>query len=326
MMSILFWLLTSILLGTVSPAHTQQPKKFPRIGFLFIGSKDQPHLESFRQGLQELGYSEGKNIAIEYRYAEGNPDALPALAAELVGLSVDVILTTIPQASRAALKATSTVPIVIIGAGDPVREGLVKSLARPGANLTGLSSSAGPAIVGKQLELLKESVPKARTIAMLWNPEAGQFASVAIDEAKAAAKAFGLQIRPYEIKSTEDIERAFDGLNKSRADALLIPGGPVVTRNARRVAERAVTLRLSSMSNSRQFVEDGGLMAYGVNFADLYRRAATYVDKILKGRKPAELPVEQPMKFELVISLKTAKQIGLTVPPNVLSRADKVIK
>ena len=241
-------------------------------------------------------------------------------------MNVAVILTTIPQASRAALKATSTIPIVIIGAGDPVREGLVKSLAEPGANLTGLSSSAGTAIVGKQLELLKESVPKTNIVAMFWNPQAGQFASVAIDEAKSAANALGLQIRPYEIKTAGDIERAYDELNKSRVDALLIPGGPVVTRNARRVAERAVKLRLPSMSNSRQFVEDGGLMAYGVNFAYLYRRAAVYVDKILKGRKAGELPVEQPMKFEFVISLKTAKQIGLTMPPNVLARADKVIK
>jgi ABC-type uncharacterized transport system substrate-binding protein len=310
----------------LSLADAQQPARIPRIGFLFMGSKDQPHLESFRQGLRDLGYFEGKNIAIEYRYAEGKPDALPALAAELVGMNVDVILTTIPQASRAVLQVTSTISIVVVGAGDPVRDGLVKSLARPGGNLTGLSSSAGPGIVGKQLELLKEAVPKISVVAMLWNPEAGQFAGVAIEEAKTAAKALGLQIRPYEINSTEDIDRAFDDLKKPRANALLIPGGPVVTRNSRRVVERAIKLRLPSMANSRQFVEDGGLMTYGVNFADLYRRAATYVDKILKGRKPADLPVEQPMKFELVVNLETAKQIGVTIAPTVLARADRVIK
>jgi putative ABC transport system substrate-binding protein len=316
--------LTVALCGAM--AHAQQPAKIPRIGFLFIGSKDQPHLESFRQGLRNLGYIEGKNILIEYRYADGKPDALPALAAELVGLNVDVILTTVPQASRAVLQATSTISIVVVGAGDPVLDGLVKSLARPGGNLTGLSSNAGPGMVGKQLELLNESVPKISVVAMLWNPEAGRLAGVAIDEAKTAAKALGLQIRPYEIKVAGDIDRVFDDLKKTRADALLIPGGPVVTRNSKRVAVRVTKLRLPSMSNSRQFVEDGGLMAYGVNFADLYRRAATYVDKILKGRKPADLPVEQPMKFELVVNLKAAKQIGVTIAPTVLARADEVIR
>ena len=321
--AILMWAILFVLCFSV---EAQQPGKIPSIGFLFIGSKDQPHLESFRKGLRELGYVEGKNIVIEYRYAEGKPNALPVLAAELVGLNLDVILTTIPQASRAVLQATSTIPIVLVGAGDPVRDGLVKSLARPGGNLTGLSSTAGPGMVGKQLELLKESVPKMKVVAMLWNPEAGQFASVAIEEAKTGAEALGLQIRPYEIKSTEDLNRVFDDLKKTHANALLIPGGPVVTRNSRLVAERVTKLRLPSISNSRQFVEDGGLMAYGVNFADLYRRAAVYVDKILKGRKPADLPVEQPKKFEFIINLKAAKQIGITIPPNVLARADRVIR
>ena len=323
---IIAWLLTTVLLATVSLADAQTLAKIPRIGFLFIGSKDQPHLESFRQGLRDLGYVEGKNIAIEYRYAEGKPDALPALAAELVGLNVDVLLTTTLQASRAALQATSTVPIVGVGLGDPVRDGLVKSLARPGGNLTGLSNTAGPGMIGKRLELLKEAVPRISVVAMLWNIEAGQLASVALEEAKTGAKALGIQIRPYEIKSAGDIERAFDDLKKLRANALLITGGPVVTRNSRRIAELATKLRLPAMYNSRQFVEDGGLMAYGVNFGDIYRRAATYVDKILKGRKPIDLPVELPMKFEFIINLKTAKQIGLTIPQSVLYRADKVIK
>jgi putative ABC transport system substrate-binding protein len=307
-------------------AEAQTPAKIPRIGFLFIGSKDQPHLDAFRQGLQDLGYVEGKNIAIEYRYAEGKPDALPTLAAELVGLNVDVILTTTVRASTVLLQTTSTIPIVGVGLGDFVDAGLVKSLARPGGNLTGLSNSAGPGMRGKQLALLKETVPSISVVAMLWNIDAGQLATGALEEVKTAAKAFGIQIRPYEIKSAGDIEHAFDDVKKLRINALLITGGPVTTRNSTRIADLASKLRLPAMYNTRQFVEDGGLMAYGVNFEDIYRRAASYVDKILKGAEPADLPVEQPTKFELVINLKTAKQIGLTIPPNVLARADRVIK
>jgi putative ABC transport system substrate-binding protein len=319
-----FFFITMMGLGAI--AEAQQQAKIPRIGFLFIGSKDQPHLESFRQGLRDLGYFEGKNIAIEYRYAEGKLDALPVLAAELVGLNVDVILTTTLQASRVVLQATGTIPIVAVGSGDPVRDGLVKSLARPGGNLTGLSSSAGPGMIGKRLELLKEAVPRISVVATPWSPEAGQIAGVELEEAKTTARALGIQIRPYEIKSAGDIDRAFDALKKLRANALLIPGAPLMTQNSRRIAELALKLRLASIYQTRQFVEDGGLMAYGVNFGDLYRRAPIYVDKILKGAKPADLPVEQPRKFEFVINLKTAKQIGLTIPPNVLARADRVIR
>jgi ABC-type uncharacterized transport system substrate-binding protein len=307
-------------------AEAQQPTKIPWIGFLFIGSKDQPHLDSFRQGLRDLGYVEGKNIAIEYRHAEGKPDALPALAAELAGLNVGVILTTTLRASRVVLQTTSTIPIVGVGLGDFVDAGLVKSLARPGGNVTGLSNSAGPGMRGKQLELLKEAVPRISVVAMLWNIDAGPLASVALEEAKTVAKALGIQIRPYEIKSAGDIERAFDDVKKFRINAFLITGGPVTTGNSTRIAELASKLRLPAMYNTRQFVEDGGLMAYGVNFGDIYRRAATYVDKILKGRKPTDLPVEQPIKFEFIVNLKAAKQIGLTIPPNVLARADKVIR
>jgi putative ABC transport system substrate-binding protein len=320
---IFVWLLTTLLLITVSLAQAQQPKKIPRLGFLFIGSKNQPHLESFHQGLRELGYVEGKNIAIEYRYAEGKPDALPALAAELVALNLDVIVTTTPQASRAVLQASSTIPIVAIGF-DAVRIGLAKSLAQPGGNLTGLTSDAGPGITGKRLELLKEAFPRANIVAVLLNP-GGQFLDQTLEHAKTGAKALGLQIRPYYIKGAEDIDRAFD-LKKLRANALLITGGPITTLNSRRIIELATKLRLPAMYQTRNLVEDGGLMAYGVNFGDLYRRAATYVDKVLKGAKPADLPVEQPTKFELIINLKAAKQIGLTIPPNVLARADKVIR
>ena len=327
MMRKFLWLLLAFLfLATSAPTQAQQAKKIPRIGFLFVGSKDQPHLEAFRQGLRDLGYVEGKNISIEYRYAEGKPDALPTLAGELVGLNVDVILTTTLRASRAAAQVTSTIPIVGVGIGDPISAGLVKSLARPSGNVTGLSNSAGPGLWGKQLELLNEAVPRISLVAVLWNIDVDRLASVMNEEVKTAAKALRIQIRPYEIKSAADIDRAFDDLKKNRAQALLITAGPVMTRNSKTISELATKLHLPAMYNTRQFVEDGGLMAYGVNFADLYRRAATYVDKILKGRKPTDLPVEQPMKFEFVINLKAAKQIGLTIPPNVLARADRVIR
>jgi ABC-type uncharacterized transport system substrate-binding protein len=319
-------LLIALILATTQISEAQQTKKLPRVGFLFIGSKDQPHLHSFRQGLRDLGYVEGKNIAIEYRYAEGKPDALPVLAAEIVALNLDVILTTTLLATRAVAQATSTIPIIAVASGDPVREGLVKSLAAPGANVTGLSSSAGPGMIGKRLELLKQAVPRIRIVAAPWNPQAGQIATIQREEAKTSAKALGIEIRPYEMKSAEDLDAAFEGLKKLHADALLIPSAPLMTRNSRRIAELALKLELPSINPARQFVEDGGLMAYGVNFGDIYRRAATYVDKILKGSKPAELPVEQPTKFELIINLKTAKQIGLIIPPQVLARADKVIK
>jgi putative ABC transport system substrate-binding protein len=315
-----------MLFALCGSSEAQQQVKNPHIGFLFIGSKDQPHLDSFHQGLRDLGYVEGKNIAIEYRYAEGKPDALPALAAELVGLNVDLILTTTLRASRVMLQATSAIPIVGVGLGDFVDSGLVKTLARPGGNLTGLSNSAGSGMRGKQLALLKETVPSISAVAMLWNIDAGQLATGALEEAKTAGKALGIQIRPYEIKSAGDIEHAFDDVKKFHINALLITGGPVTTRNSTRIADLASKLRLPAMYNTRQFVEDGGLMAYGVNFGDIYRRAASYVDKILKGANPGDLPVEQPTKFELVINLKTAKQIGLIIPPNVLARADKVIR
>ena len=323
---IVIGLLTTFTMIAGSFAHAQQTAKMPRIGFLFIGSKDQPHLESFRQGLRELGYVEGKNIGIEYRYADGKNEALPALAAELVSLNLDVILTTVPQSSRAVLEVTKTIPVVSVGGGDPVIEGLAKSLAQPGGNLTGLSSSADPGMMGKRLELLKEGVPKIKIVAMLWNPEAGQIGGRALERAKTGAKVLGLQIRPYEIRNAADIDRAVEDLKKLRANAIFVSGGQVMNRNSRRIAELGLQLRLPSMYPTRQFVEDGGLMAYGVSFSDLYRRAATYVDKILKGRKPADLPIELPMKFELVVNLKSAKQIGVNIEPNVLARADRVIR
>ena len=246
------WLLTIFFLITVSITQAQQPAKIPRIGFLFIGSKDQPHLDKFRQGLRDLGYVEGKNIAIEYRYAEGNNDALPAPAADLVALNLDVILTTTPAGNRAVLQATRTIPIVSVG-GSLVRSGLVKSLAQPGGNLTGLAVDAGPGIYGKRVELLKEAFPKIRVVAML-NPGGN------LEDARTGAKVLGLQVHPYEIKSAGDINRAGDDMKKLRANALLIGTGSVAILNLRRIAELAARLRLPAMSQTQQFVEEGGLM------------------------------------------------------------------
>ena len=276
-------------------------------------------MEKFRQGMRDLGYAEGKNILIEYRYAEGNAAALPGLAAELVALNLDVILSTTPAANRALLQATSTIPIVSVGGAVT---GLVKSLAQPEGNLTGFTASAGPGMWGKRVEILKEAFPKIRVVALLIGGAGG----ANLDDASAGGKVVGVQVRPVEINNTNEIDRLGDELRKLRANGLLIGPGPIAILNLRKFAELAAKLRLPAMSQSPQYIDEGGLMAYGVNFGDLYRRAATYVDKILKGRKPADLPIEQPMKFELVINLKAAKQIGMEVSPNVLVRADRVIK
>jgi putative tryptophan/tyrosine transport system substrate-binding protein len=317
-------LLITVLCVTGSFVHAQPTAKIPRIGFLFIGTKDQPHLELFRQGLRDLGYAEGKNIVIEYRYAEGKYDALPSLAAELIGLKPDVILTTTPQASRAILQAGSTIPMVITGF-DAVRLGLAKSLAQPGGNLTGLSNDAGPGMTGKRLELLKETFPNIKTVGVLMDATSETRAET-LAQLKTASKQLGVQIRPYYFKDAREIDRAVDELKKQHVSALLVPAGAITTLNSKRLFELAAKLRVPAMYQTRNLVEEGGLMAYGADFGDLYRRAATYVDKILKGRKPADLPIEQPMKFELVINLKAAKAIGVTIPPNVLARADRVIR
>ena len=292
--------LCAMLLALSSSTHAQEPKKVPRIGFLFIGSKDQPYLDSFRQGLRDLGYVEGKNIVIDYRYAEGKNNALPTLAAGLVALNLDVILTTTVSARTARRSPRNQYNSYCIRwCRRPVRLGLAESLAQPGGNLTGLSSSAGPGMEGKRLALFKEAIPKISVVTLLWNPEA-QIGGFVLQEAKTGANSLGLQLRSYEIMSAGDIDRAFDDLKTRNRNALLITGGPIMTRNSRRIAELAVKLRLPSMYQTRQFVEDGGLMAYGTNFADLYQRAAIYVDKLLKGRKPADLPIELPMKFEVI--------------------------
>jgi putative ABC transport system substrate-binding protein len=304
------------------PARAQQ-KKIPRIGVLFIGSKNQPHLEAFKHGLRERGYTEGKNILLEYRYAEGNNDRLPQLAAELVRGKVDVIVTTASVSAVAARRATKTIPIVMT-TGNPLESGLAASLAKPGGNVTGLTVLSAD-LSGKRVELLTETFPKTTRIAALQSPQDFE-AGAGYKETQEAAKAFSLRLHPVEVQSANDFEPAFAQMNKAGETALLVILSPMITFNSRRIVELALKYRLPGMYPTKQFAEEGGLMSYGPLIGDLYRRAATYVDKILKGAKSGELPVEQPTKFELVINLKTANQIGVTIPPSVLARADRVIK
>ncbi len=312
--------LTFVMCGVVAEA---QQKKIPRIGVLFIGSKNQPHLEAFKQGLRERGYTEGKNILFEYRYAEGNNDRLPQLAAELVSDKVDVIVTTASVSAIAARRVTKTIPIVMTS-GNPLESGLAASLAKPGRNVTGLTVLSVD-LSGKRVELLTETFPKTTRIAALQSPQDFE-AGAGYKETQEAAKAFSLRLHPVEVQSANDFELAFAQMNKAGETALLVILSPMITFNSRRIVELALKYRLPGMYPTKQFAEEGGLMAYGPLIADLYRRSATYVDKILKGANPGELPVEQPTKFELVINLKTAKQIGVTIPANVLARADRVIK
>ena len=318
--------LCTMLFALSFSAEAQQPTKIPRIGFLSGTSlsSTSARVEAFRQGLRELGYVEGKNIVIEWRWAEGKLDRLPALAAELVRLKVDIIVAAGPAATRPAKEATSTIPIVMGFENDPVGSGVVASLARPGGNITGLSTLA-PELSGKRLELLKEIVPKLSRVAVFGNShEPGNAQS--LKEVELAAGAFGVKLQYLNVLSPKDIETAFRAASKGRADAVLMLQSPILLSQRIHVVELAVKNRLPATYPSSEFVQDGGLMSYGPSFTDLFRRAATYVDKILKGRTPADLPVEQPIKFELIINLKAAKQIGLTIPPNVVARAEKVIK
>jgi len=321
--SILF---AGALLAVAIMVEAQQPTKVPRIGFLTATSSStiSDRSEAFRQGLRELGYMEGKSIIIEWRYAEGKLDRLPALAAELVRLKVDVIVTGGVGGTRVANEATNTIPIVMAQDPDPVANGFVVSLAHPGGNITGLSMLA-PEISGKQLELLKEVLPKVSRVAILGTSTSPSTAQT-LRELELAAGAFALQLQYLDVRGPKDIEAAFRAATKERADAVLTLGGPVIASQWAQIVDGAVKSRLPVISRSLPYVEAGGLMAYGVSNTDLSRRAATYVDKILKGAKAADLPVEQPKKFELVINLKTAKQIGLPIPPSVLARADRVIK
>jgi putative ABC transport system substrate-binding protein len=317
----LFLFLAFVLCGV--PAQAQQTGKVPRIGMLFIGGRDQPHLEAFKQGLRERGYVEGKNIRFEYRYAEGKEDRLDALAAELVREKVDVIVTTASISALAARKASQSIPIVMTS-GNPLEMGLAKSLAQPGGNVTGLTVMLSD-LSSKRLEILKDTLPKMARVAVLWTPQ-NRESSIGFDETAAAAKAFSLQLHAAPIQSANDLEQAFAEIAKAHVGGLAVILSPLATLHSKRIVALATKHRVAGIYPTRQFAEEGGLMAYGPLIGDLYRRAAAYVDKILKGAKPADLPVEQPMKFEFIVNLKTAKQIGMTVPPNVLVRADRVIR
>jgi putative ABC transport system substrate-binding protein len=322
------WLMAAVLSTTVSLTEAQQPAKVPRIGYVSgtgAPSDPGPYVEALRQGLRELGYIEGKNIVIEYRGAEGKLERIPSLITELVQLKVDVLIVPIPSAVRAAKDATKTIPVVMVIGVDPVATGLVDSLARPGGNVTGLSTLAQD-LSGKRLELLAELVPGISRVGVLRH--AGeQTSAIAFREYEAAAAALKIQLQSLEVRDPNpDVEGAFQTAVKGRASALITVTTATLFLQRKRIAELAIKNRLPSMYQGSAWVESGGLMSYSTNDLEAYRRAATYVDKILKGAKPADLPVEQPTKFELVINLKTAKQLGLTIPQSVLYRADKVIK
>jgi putative tryptophan/tyrosine transport system substrate-binding protein len=322
-------LIAVTLLAVAVIAKAQQPKKVPLIGYLSSSdpSRDSTRVEPIRLALRERGYIEGQNIASEYRYAAGNLDRVPELAAELVRLKVDIIVVAGgPRWVRPVMNATKTIPIVMTGTGiDPVEAGLVESLARPGGNVTGLTN-LGTELGGKRLELLKEAVPKVARVAVLYDPASLASVHELKEVLPVAARALGLTIQPWEMRNADDFDRVFAALNKQRPDGLFVTGGPLMNNNYKRTVGFAIKSRLPSTYNNRAAVEVGGLMSYGADAVDSYRRVAYYVDRILKGAKPADLPVEQPTKFELVINLKTAKQIGLTIPADMLLRADKVIR
>jgi putative ABC transport system substrate-binding protein len=316
-----------LLAVSSAPAAAQPPEKVPRVGFL--GPRTRPNdagfADAFVQGLRDLGWVEGKTIVIEYRWAEGRSDRLPDLAAELVRLKVDVILAGSTAVAVAAKNATGTIPIVMATSGDPVGLGLVASLARPSGNVTGLSFSVGTDIVGKWLELLKETVPRVRRVAVLSNP-ANPSHALAIENVIVAARAVGVQLQLLKAGGPNEFDNAFAAMARERAEALLVVLDPFFGFHRARLSHLAAKSRLPAMYGSREYPEAGGLMSYGADFRHNFRRSATYVDKILKGAKPADLPIEQPAKFELVINLKTAKVLGLTIPPSLLLRADQVIE
>jgi putative ABC transport system substrate-binding protein len=321
-------LILLLLTAPLSTAAAQSPEKVPRVGYISPGSSsDAPRLrrfEAFRQGLRELGYVEGRNIALEPRWAEGTYDRYPALAADLVRLKVDVIVAVGGRASEVAKQATRTIPIVMSVVIDPVGSGLVPSLARPGGNVTGLSLM-GPDLVGKQLEVLKEVVPRVSRVALLWNPN-NPGSAAQLREAEVAARALDVRLQTLEARTPQEIDRAFTAMTREQPGALMVLLDGIFTNQARQIAERAAKSRLPSIYGLSEYTEAGGLMVYSSNPLELERRAATFVDKILKGAKPGDLPVEQPTNFYLVINLKTAKAIGLTIPPLLLQRADRVIE
>jgi putative tryptophan/tyrosine transport system substrate-binding protein len=321
---ILVYALSALILGSIHLAEAQQPKKVPRIGYLSTGSPG-PNFEAFRLGLRDLGYIEGKNITIESRFAEEKFDRLSDLAAELVRLNVDILIAGNSTVARGAKKVTTTIPIVMANAGDPVGSGLVASLARPGGNVTGLTNYS-PELLGKRLELLKEVAPKVSRVALL-NDAASRADRSMFKDAQQASRILGVKLQSVEVKAPNpDLEGAFRVMVKERIGAVITATGPLIGLHRTRIMELLEQNRMPAIHTESQWVDRGGLMSYGTNQPNLYRRAAIYVDKILKGAKPADLPVEQPMKFEFVINLKTAKQIGLTIPQSVLYRADRVIK
>ncbi len=324
--SVFSFALSAILFALCSTVNAQQPKKVFRIGYLTPGTLSNlaARTEAFRQGLRDLGYVDGKNIVMEWRYADGKLDRLPALAAELVRLNVEVIVTGGSSSTRAAQETTSTIPIVMTQDPDPMGSGFVTSLARPGKNITGLSNLVSD-LSGKRLELLKEIVPKISRVAVFGTSTTPGNAQQ-LKETEPASSALGLKTQYFDVLDSKGIETAFRAASREHADAALVLAGSVFNSNRKHVADLAIKSRLPAIFINPTYVEDGGLMSYGASITDLYRRAATYVSKILEGANPANLPVEQPTKFELVINLKAAKQIGLTIPPNVLARADRVIK
>jgi putative ABC transport system substrate-binding protein len=319
---ILAGILACVFLVSGYQVEAQQPGKIARVGVLRIGSPPDPLIDNFRDGLSKLGYVEERNVVLELRYTQGSVEQLREMATDLVQRKVDVLVAPGGTAARVAKETTQSIPIVITAVADPVGEGLVASLARPGGNVTGLSNLS-PDLSGKRIEALKEAFPKISRLAILVAPseEGGQVKAI-----ENAAKALKLQIKFFQVNSRRDIDAAFEGMTKQSQDGLLVIGSGVTFEHRKPITEQLIQLRLPAMMPHVAFVEAGGLMSYGPNFADLYRRAAVYVDKILKGTKPAELPVEQPVKFDLIVNLKTAKQVGLMIPPHVLARADRVIK
>ena len=313
-----------ILLGPLT-TEAQQPARVPRLGILYPRALPDPFIEAFRQGLRELGYIEGQNIAIEYRSAEGKFERLPGLAAELARLHVDVMVTGSTPGALAAKEATQTIPVVIGAMSDAVERGVVASLARPGGNITGLSLASGEAFSGKWVELLKEAVPQLSRVTVLWDPT-NRSSAAQVRGIQSAARALGVMLQSLELRDPNALEDAFAAMRRERAEALIVTPDPQAFPHRTQIAALAAKNRLPTMYGMREYVEAGGLMSYGASLTDLYRRAATYVDKILKGAKPGDLPVEQPMKFELIINLKTAKALGMTIPPTLLFLADEVIK
>jgi putative ABC transport system substrate-binding protein len=319
------WLFATILLITGPPCEAQKPAKVPRVGYMIGSLASSSGTVAFRQGLRELGYVEGKNIVIEWRPDEGNRDRQRAIAGELVRLKVDVIVAVGGGDIRAAKEATATIPIVMVGGGDPVKSGFVASLAQPGGNITGLATLR-PELSGKRMEILKETLPKLSRVAVFASSVSEDYALV-LKEINLASGALGVKPQHIDIPSSKDFESAFQVAIKNRAEALLVRvRGSILNPRRKDIAELAVKNRLPAIYESAQEVDAGGLMSYGVNDDDIFRRAVVYVDKILKGARPDDLPVEQPIKFEFIVNLKAAKQIGLTIPPNVLVRADRVIR